>query len=193
MDEGRILRDLIVQQDLKQKSVSEITSILDDLINPFSPVKDPIARIHGISDYMLLKKVAKLLFCLKDTSPQQRKKMLSKIESLEGFAHQVGETLLQICNRVIDNRKIKLLGLLFKRVLENELSYNDFLRLNHSCNAFYYDDLLQLTGQSQPLYGHSKMFEFAGMDLVYKSGPKTEKLTPIGIVLVEALKEIHYG
>ena len=91
---------------------------------------------------VLLFKIPKFLHPLK-TIPQEKKiEMISKVDNSEIYKQKVGEKLLEILNRIESDLKPTIVGNLFKAFLEEEISYETFLRFSFIVEKSFTQDFL---------------------------------------------------
>lgn len=104
-------------------------------------IKGAIKTAGNIQDKLFLNKIVSFLFHLKDVDSNQRKKMISNIDSNQKFKVQVGEKLLYIIDKCDDHSKSAIVSLIFKAYIEEKIKYSDFLRTVYTINNISYEDL----------------------------------------------------
>lgn len=126
----------------------DLDKLLDDGLLKELPV---IKTIHAmwrfgrsINEAFFLKKLAVFLFELHETSVEQRRNIIYKIENEEEYANKVSEALVVIIDRLDDTIKLSIIGRLFKAVIEQNVDYQDFRRLAHTVNMCFGLDLIRL-------------------------------------------------
>ncbi len=149
-----------VSKDIVESGIDAF--IKNDILKEI-PVVKSILGIYGIVDkvdeYFFAKKITQLLFEINNVSPKDRQARIKEINESEGIAGNVGERLLETLKRIESNNKPKLVGKLFRAVLEKEVSYKDFLRLCHIINLTYFDDLFWLYQNSDGNYVNDNLPE----------------------------------
>ena len=102
----------------------------------------------GIKDAIFAKMVYKFLFELKDIPPEKRKSFIEKLQTKEGYDKKVGETLIVILDKLDDLDKPTLIGRLLKYTIEEQISFEDFLRISAVIQKAFLPDLLFLKKNS---------------------------------------------
>jgi hypothetical protein len=82
----------------------------------------------SIPEYLLTKKIIHFLNNIKEISSNKRLDIIEKIDSSNEFKTSVGEKLLYLISRADDIEKAEILGLLFKELLKENISYYSFIR-----------------------------------------------------------------
>lgn len=97
--------------------------------------------VSTIQEKLFYKKIFTFLKELENTSSTDREKETEKIDNNPNYKTKVGEKLLFIINENDDCEKAKYVGILFKEFINQNLNYNDFIRLSHSINKTNIIDL----------------------------------------------------
>ncbi len=144
--------------------LGEITldSIVDnDAINQI-PVIGTLRSIYkitnSISDHLFVQKILKFLRELETLSDKEKSEMKLKIDKAKD--NKIGETLLEIINKIDDNNKPKIIAIIFKSYINGEINFQEFQKFSQIVNKSYLPDLMKLTEffRGQPImneYGSS--------------------------------------
>jgi hypothetical protein len=87
-----------------------------------------------INDRLFLKKISSFLIGLSDTSFEERDKMIKKIDGSNRYKIKVGEKLLYTINMTEDHETAKLIAILFKAVIKENITYDEFLEAAYVIN-----------------------------------------------------------
>jgi hypothetical protein len=144
--------------------LGEITldSIIDnDVINQI-PVIGTLKSIYkitnSISDHLFVQKILKFLRELETLTDSEKAEMKSKIDSAKD--NKIGETVLEIINKIDDSEKPKIIAIIFKSYINEEIDFQIFKKFSQIVNKSYLPDLMKLTDfyRGQPItneYGSS--------------------------------------
>lgn len=109
-----------------------IDSVLKDGLLKELPIIGTLTNLSklgaNIHDKLFLKKVLSFLNGLKDVSVENRKKMINDINESKKYRIKVGEKLLYIIDSCEDYEISELVSRVFKYYLENQISYEEFLK-----------------------------------------------------------------
>lgn len=97
--------------------------------------------VSTIQDKLFYKKIFTFLKELENTSSEDRKRETEKIDKNPDYKTKVGEKLLFIINENDDCEKSKYIGILFKEFINQNLTYDDFIRLSNCVNRTNIIDL----------------------------------------------------
>lgn len=97
--------------------------------------------VSTIQDKLFYKKIFTFLKELENTSSEDRKRETEKIDKNLDYKTKVGEKLLFIINENDDCEKSKYIGILFKEFINQNLTYDDFIRLSNCVNRTNIIDL----------------------------------------------------
>ena len=137
--------------------LGEITldSIIDnDAINQI-PVIGTLKSIYkitnSISDHLFIQKILKFLRELETLSDKEKTEMKLKIDNAKD--NKVGETLLEIINKIDDKNKPKIIAQIFKSYINGEIDFQEFQKFSQIINKSYLPDLMKLTDffRGQPI------------------------------------------
>lgn len=146
--------------------------------------------IGSVNDYFLYKKVIRLTFCLKDTTPQERYKAIGEIEAMN--REEFGITLSSILDKLDNRNKVDILCNLLKSKIHEEITTEDFLRLSFVLENVPFVDLYKLPLYTEDRYqaGESELLSGVGLITVHR----LDMNTSIKYLLNEAgFKLVKYG
>ncbi|WP_111672807.1 hypothetical protein [Algoriphagus litoralis] len=128
---------------------------------------------NSISDRIFIQKILKFLRELHTLSFEEKEKMKRKIE--KDKKNNIGENLLEIVNKIDNNNKFKIIGQIFRSYINEEIDFENLLRLSQIVNNSYLPDLMKLTffARGQPI-----------------SNPNSSALLSIGILKISEKKYI---
>ena len=129
--------------------LGEITldSIIDnDAINQI-PIIGTLKGIYkitnSISDQLFVQKILKFLRELDTLTDDEKTEMKSKIDNAKN--NKIGETLLEIINKIDDTNKPKIIAQIFKSYINAEIDFLEFKKFSQIVNKSYLQDLMKLT------------------------------------------------
>ncbi len=127
--------------------------IANDVINqiPIIRTLKSIYKItNSISDHLFVQKLLKFLQELKTISENEKIDIKSKIDNGN---NKIGEILIEIINKIDDNEKPKIIAIIFKSYINEEINLDEFKKFSQIVNKSYLPDLLKLTvfGEGQPI------------------------------------------
>ncbi len=96
----------------------------------------------SIRENIFAKKVYSFLFQLKDIPQQERKAFTEKVTKDENLKYKLGETLIVLLDKLDNLNKPEIIGNLFKAVIEENLSYDLFLRLSSMVYRAFLPDII---------------------------------------------------
>lgn len=97
----------------------------------------------NLNDRLLIKKLIYFLSELQDIGIEKRQKLISSIEQSDKHKIRVGEKLLYIIDKCEDHITSKYVAILFSAFLNEEISYQDFLRGSTIIQKLLIQDLEQ--------------------------------------------------
>ena len=104
-----------------------------------------IAKVGiSIKDGFLIKKMVAFLNESNKIGDDVKEKFKNKIENDAKFSKTIGENLIVILDRYDHLTKAQILAKLFKALIDEKLSHNNFLRLSVSIERTFIEDLLNL-------------------------------------------------
>lgn len=165
---------------------------------------------NSVYEWIFAKKIYRFLFELNEVSEKKRAETIKKINNSPKYRAHVGETLLELLERIESEVHPEIMGKLFAAVLEEKIDWSTFLRAMHIVKQTFYYDLLELKesydGQyvCAPIYDILmingiieapdlvKMYEEAvdtgridDVKNYENSGPRKASLTSLGKLIVE--------
>lgn len=135
-ESGNLLKDygeLTIDNVIKEDAFKEIP-IIGTLVSFY---KIGI----GIRERFTIKKIYGFLFQLKDIPSEDKISFLRKCENDRNFEGNISEKLLIILDKLDDFEKAKIIGNLFKRLIEEKISLIDFLYLINTIDKIHIIDL----------------------------------------------------
>ena len=97
----------------------------------------------SLNERLLLKKLIYFLSELQDIPVEKRLKLISSIEASEKYKIKVGEKLLYIIDKCDDHISAKYVAILFSEFLNEQITYQDFLRGSAIIQKLFLQDLEQ--------------------------------------------------
>lgn len=163
MNYSELKNDLIStlkSPDLQEIFIEASETGIDAIIDEGIARDLPIIRIlysgirvaHGISNYLLVKKILTFLGEQSQIDNQQRVKMIQKINKSRSYKIKVGEKLLYILDKCDDHYSALLIGQLFAAFIKEEIKYSDFLKGASIINGCFIDDLARFINSSSELF-----------------------------------------
>lgn len=205
---GKSQFDIIIQEtdvaslgkELLEVSIDAFTD--DEFIKSLpvvSTILAPFKFYNSINKYFFAKKITKFLKELDQTTPEQRKKVVDKIDKSGEFENTVGETVFEILERVDSEKKPQILGKLYRAFITENISYKDFLKLSHIVKNCLISDLFDFKAKVRDGYVYGEVadelmiFGLYSPDLVggyndSKDGNRKEsysELNTLGTLLIQ--------
>ncbi|MFH1118253.1 MAG: hypothetical protein V1775_00410 [Bacteroidota bacterium] len=118
-----------------------------------------------ISNILFLKKVLSFLSELENISPEDRKKMIEKIDSSKKYRVKVGEKLLYIIDKCDDYENAQYISRLFVGYVNGEMSYPDFLRASKLIERIYIGDLIEFIKDERTVLKPDELTDYEGTGL----------------------------
>ena len=167
-----------------------------------------ISTTKNISNLLFLKKIMAFLKGISDVPQEKRDAMISKIDGSERYRQKVGEFLLFQLNHCDDDLKAFYLSVAFKAVINEELSYEDFIRISNIINRISIIDFDDFISRNGKYYIEDSLFigcgllciyteesylerrtEFDKPELTLKGGESMIELTSLGETIIEIFKD----
>src|SRR5690606_23827155 len=106
---------------------------------------------NSISDHLFVQKILKFLRELETLTDKEKAKMKYKIDNAKN--NKIGETLLEVINKIDDNKKPKIIAQIFKSYINGEIDFQEFQKFSQIVNKSYLPDLMKLTSffRGQPI------------------------------------------
>ena len=144
-------------------------SILEDGLLKDIPIVGTIVGLGKtsikITDFLFLKKVISFLAELETISIEDRKKMISKIDSSKKFRVKVGEKLLYIIDKCDDHENAQYISKLFAGYINREIDYPDFLRASKVIERIYIGDLIKFIKDERIVLQPNELIDYEGTGL----------------------------
>lgn len=97
----------------------------------------------SLNDRLLIKKLIYFISELKTINQEKRKRLIEEIESSEKQRIKVGEKLLYIIDKCDDHTAAKYIAILFSAFLDEDMTYEEFLRGSTIVQRLIVQDLEQ--------------------------------------------------
>jgi hypothetical protein len=124
-----------------------LDSALDPGVTKDIPIIGTVVALSrasvAIRDRLFFKKLLHFLQELDAVPPEKRQQMIRKVNESARERVRVGEKLLYLLERCDDHQTSQLLAILFKAFLQEQVSYDEFLRLAHAVDRVMLADLMQ--------------------------------------------------
>ena len=137
---GTNLQDIMI--DLSDTTID--TLLKDELLKEIPVVKTLVAFAKlgaNIHDRLFLKKIISFMNGLKDIPHTERSRMIDKIDASKEQRVKVGEKLLYIIDSCNDYENSELVSRLFKAIIQEKISYDEFLRSSNAIERITSYDL----------------------------------------------------
>lgn len=142
----------VTGDNLKELALDGAEIALDSFLNEevlkeipfFSILYKGFKVAFGIREGIFAKKIFKFLTELKDIPQEKRKEFIKKLEANHEYQHKVGEKLLIIIEQLDDIDKPTIIGKLLKAAINENITYEEFLRLSSIIQKAFLPDLLKL-------------------------------------------------
>lgn len=93
------------------------------------------------------KKLYKFLFQLNKIPQKDRVKKIEEINNSKKYQSTVGETILELLEKIDSDYKPEIIGKLFRAVIEEKIQYDTYLRLGNIVKNIFYQDLIWFYNQ----------------------------------------------
>lgn len=134
-----------------------------------------ISTTKNISNLLFLKKIIAFLRGISEVPQEKRDAMISKIDNSEKYRQKVGEFLLFQLNHCDDDLKAFYLSIAFKAVINEELSYEDFIRISNIINRISVIDFEDFISRNGKYYIEDSLFIGCGLLWIYTEEPYLER------------------
>lgn len=154
---SKSIRVKTIEESFKESIINESSNLLKDYgeITIDSLIKDETIKeipIIGtllsfykigisIREKFTIKKIYKFLFQVKNIPKEDKINFLQKCDDDKNFNANIAEKLLIILDRIDDFDKAAIIGNLFKKLIEEKMSLNDFLYLTNAIDKIHILDL----------------------------------------------------
>lgn len=148
-----------------------IDSLLDDGIVKNIPVISSVAALvkttNSIGNWIFLRKIINFLKESKDVSLEKRQKMIDKINNKDKFRHKVGDYLLYLLDHSENDIKASNIGWAFRAFLEENISYEDFIRCANVINSLSIIDFYEFINPNRNYDYNDSLFIGNGLLISY--------------------------
>ncbi len=146
------IEDVIQNKDLRiiSKDFTEVAidGILEDGVLKNIPIVNTLVNLvnfgNTVNKSLFTKKIYQFLFELRNIPQDKRNKQINKINNSMEYQNRVGETVIEILEKIESDGKPQIIGKLFKGVIEEEIDYHTFLKLSHIVKNLFYFDIVEL-------------------------------------------------
>ncbi|WP_026932633.1 hypothetical protein [Christiangramia echinicola] len=125
-----------------------LDTILENEVLKDFPVIGTISNVikasKNIRDKIFAKKVLLFLQSLNDCSLEQREKFTKQIDQNPKKKQKVGEAVIVLLDRIDDMDKPQIIGNLFKAYINEDINYDDFIKMSSIINKINLKDLILL-------------------------------------------------
>ncbi|MEX0596004.1 MAG: hypothetical protein WD512_05835 [Candidatus Paceibacterota bacterium] len=152
----KTLKDSNLQSLVSNSAEILIDNVLKDGLLKEVPVVSTITGFMklgaNIQDRLFLKKIISFLQSLSKVPTETRKDMIEKIDESERYRVRVGEKLLYIIDKSDDYEISELISKVFKYFLEENITYDDFLKTAVVINNLTIPDFNWFTKERDSYY-----------------------------------------
>jgi hypothetical protein len=149
---GNSLVQTIVKSDLAtviyDAGEISIDSLLDDGLFKDIPIFNTIISIGktfgNIRDFIFAKKMMLFLQSVSSLSTEERKKLIEKLEADNKYSGSVGETIVELLEKVDGLKKPILVANALKLYAKEEITFNQLQRVNNAIDRFLLCDIDEL-------------------------------------------------
>ena len=182
------LTDTLKNDDLTNLTKDGLELTIDSFINdeiikqiPFvKSIAAIVSTAKSITNYLFVKKIIAFLKGISDIPQKKRQAMISKIDESKKYRQKVGEFLLFQINHCDDDLKAEYLSQAFRAVINEELSYGDFMRVSNVLNRLSIIDFEDFITREK--FGEDDSL-FIGCGLLFLHNPDEAKTESETLVL----------
>lgn len=182
------LTDTLKNDDLTNLTKDGLELTIDSFINdeiikqiPFvKSIAAIVSTAKSITNYLFVKKIIAFLKGISDIPQKKRQAMISKIDESKKYRQKVGEFLLFQINHCDDDLKAEYLSQAFRAVINEELSYGDFMRVSNVLNRLSIIDFEDFITREK--FGEDDSV-LIGCGLLFLHNPNEERTKEIVISL----------
>lgn len=132
------LRDANLESITENVTELSIDSLLKDGILKEVPIVSTMVSLvklgANVQDRLFLKKIVSFMAGLNEISPEERRRMIDKIDAPGKQRIKVGEKLLYVIDACNDHESSELVAHLFKVFVEEKITYDEFLQGSNILN-----------------------------------------------------------
>jgi hypothetical protein len=169
-----------------------IDGIMDDGILKDFPLVGSVIGVmkfgNSINKHLTAKKLYKFLFQLHTIPLSKRIAKIDEINSSKKYQSSVGEMIFELLDKIESDGKPEIIGKMFSAVIEEKISYTDYLKCAHLVKNFFYYDLEELKEKYESDNIRTRMgkgFDENGIVELGALGNHKSTLTKIGKIIVE--------
>ena len=169
-----------------------IDGIMDDGILKDFPLVGSVIGVmkfgNSINKHLTAKKLYKFLFQLHTIPLSKRIAKIDEINSSKKYQSSVGEMIFELLDKIESDGKPEIIGKMFSAVIEEKISYTDYLKCAHLVKNFFYYDLEELKEKYESDNIRTRMgkgFDENGIVELGALGNHKSTLTEIGKIIVE--------
>lgn len=129
---------------------------------------------RNISDQILINKIKPFLTHVHSVPHSKRVAIIRKIHSSEKYKVRVGEKLLYIIDASEDHAAADILGQMFQAVLEEKLTYDDFLQASRALRTIGTENFLSFVQSQQEHWELEGAGQLLAAGLLDQSEPELE-------------------
>ena len=152
----KIIKNSDIGSVLKDYTETMIDKVIDnEFIKDIPLLSSIVASIkfgNSINEHFFRKKIFNFLFELRVVPQERRKKIIDKLNTSSKYQNKVGETIIEIVDKIESEEKPNILGKMFVAVLEEKINYLIFLKAAHILKSVFYYDLLDLKSNCKGEY-----------------------------------------
>jgi hypothetical protein len=190
----------IFDNSIKELSKDYLEFGVDTLIDnelvrsiPLIKVLDGFYKFSkSVEAFYLKKKIVRFLFQIKDVTEEEKTKAMKKLEKNPEYRKDFVGNLILILDRFETINKSDLLGKAFKMYLQEQISYEDFLRVSHIIDKSFFFDLLKLISLKNKIEIDKISWENLFSVGLLSLKPHDVKAGMTGMEFMKNLNEIDY-
>lgn len=143
-----IIKDSDLSSLLKDYSEIIIDSFIEEGVIKEIPIIGTIIGLvnfsNSLNQHFTTKKLCKFLIQLDKIPIEKRRRKINEINSSNKYASSVGETILEILDKIDTDGKPELIGRIFAACIEERIDYKTFLKISYVIRSIFYLDLIEL-------------------------------------------------
>lgn len=143
-----IIKDSDLSSLLKDYSEIIVDNIIEEGFLKEIPIIGTVLGLvnfsNSINQHFTTKKLFKFLIQLDKIPIEKRRKKINEINSSNKYASSVGETILEILDKIDTDGKPELIGRIFAAFIEERIDYKTFLKISYIIKSIFYLDLIEL-------------------------------------------------
>ncbi|HLW62065.1 MAG TPA: hypothetical protein VKY33_01575 [Flavobacterium sp.] len=143
-----IIKDSDLSSLLKDYSEIIVDSFIEEGVIKELPIIGTIIGLvnfsNSLNQHFTTKKLCKFLIQLDKIPIEKRRRKINEINSSNKYASSVGETILEILDKIDTDGKPELIGRIFAAFIEERIDYKTFLKISYIIKSIFYLDLIEL-------------------------------------------------